>query len=62
MHAYIALCLATGIGTEEARALRGEQVTLAPRHEHRGVLVASRYHTRAGGLWSDEGQMPRCDM
>jgi integrase len=28
MHAYIALCLATGIRTEEARALRWEQVDL----------------------------------
>ena len=31
MHAYIALCLATGIRTEEARALRWENVTSATR-------------------------------
>ena len=27
MHAYITLCLATGIRTEEARALRWEHIT-----------------------------------
>ena len=34
MHAYIALCLATGIRTEEARALRWEHVDFAQSVVH----------------------------
>jgi len=44
MHAYIALCLATGIRTEEARALRWE-------HVHFGDPVANRPVPASAAVW-----------
>ena len=48
MHAYIALCLAIGIRTEEARALRWETSTSAIRPPGRPRRPAPRYGDRYG--------------
>jgi len=44
MHAYIALCLATGIRTEEAQALRWEHIDF-------GDPVASPLVPASGAVW-----------
>jgi hypothetical protein len=49
MHAYVALCLATGIRTEEARALRWEHLSLGdPEREAAGASQRARVAVRPG--------------
>jgi integrase len=52
MHAYIALCLATGIRTEEARALRLPEMAVDALRAHKKRQALERL--AAGAEWSDQ--------